>query len=55
MSADPLKEPSAVMRENAKVLFDVFNAMQLQGFTEKQALHLIGIMVGNLGSEDNDA
>jgi hypothetical protein len=54
VSANPYKEPSAEARESAKVLFGLFNAMQLEGFTENQALHLLGVMLsaslGNGGS-----
>lgn len=45
MAADPSKEPSAVNRQAAREMFGLFNALVGEGFTEKQALSLLGSML----------
>lgn len=42
---DPSREPSADMRNSAKTQFELFNALCLEGFTEAQALQLLGAML----------
>lgn len=39
---DPTKEPSADHRAGAQYLFSMFNALMLEGFTEAQALAILG-------------
>ena len=45
MPPDPSKEPSAAAREVARFLFDYFNALTAEGFSEAQALSIIGAML----------
>lgn len=40
-------EPSAVMRTFAATTFDMFNALILEGFTERQALVIIGQVIAS--------
>ena len=40
---DPMKEPRADQRAGAGEMFGMFNALMLEGFTEAQALHLVGV------------
>lgn len=42
---DPSKEPNANARANTKACYDMFNALMLEGFTEPQALQLLGQMM----------
>lgn len=51
---NPAVEPNAEARQSAKVLFDLFNAMQLEGFSEYQALHLLGVMLSATLGGDKD-
>ena len=39
-------EPSAGARQSATVLWDNFRALTQAGFTEAQALHVLGVMMG---------
>jgi hypothetical protein len=39
-------EPSAAARQMAKMLWDNFRALIQQGFTETQALTVLGVMMG---------
>lgn len=36
-------EPSAVIRQAAKALHEMFVALTYEGFTETQAMHIIGV------------
>jgi len=38
-------EPSAAVRQSAKAIHEVFIALANEGFTEAQALHIIGVML----------
>lgn len=38
-------EPSAVVRQAAKAMHEVFVALINEGFTETQAMHIIGVML----------
>jgi hypothetical protein len=49
--ANPMKEPTADQREGAAQLFGMFNAMLLEGFTETQALTILGHMLSAGGSK----
>ncbi len=43
----PQEEPSAAAREASSGLRQLFVAMVQQGFTEAQALHIIGVAVAS--------
>lgn len=45
----PYKEPNAGVRQAASGMKEMFNALQEQGFTEYQALVIIGQMLGAAG------
>lgn len=42
MNPDPMREPSADIRQAASAIFQIFNALLLEGFTERQALVVVG-------------
>ena len=52
MSTDPIKhEPAADLREMAAALYGMFVALVDQGFTEQQALVIIGqVIAANTGN-----
>lgn len=43
MSPQPRYEPSAVARQAAKPMYDMFQGLVQAGFTEAQALQIIGV------------
>ena len=45
MVMDPRKEPSAGVRHGAAAMFEMFNALMLEGFTEPQALTILGVIL----------
>jgi hypothetical protein len=40
-------EPTAAARQGARALYDHFAALTREGFTEPQALHIIGVMLAS--------
>jgi hypothetical protein len=50
MAAQPPREPSADLRQLASMLFQTYTALTNEGFTEQQALVVIGqILAANGG------
>lgn len=45
MPVDPQREPSAVTRQAAKALREYYVALIREGFTETEALRIIGYML----------
>lgn len=46
---DPTREPTADQREMAQMMYGMFNALVLEGFTEYQACIMLGTLAGTAG------
>jgi hypothetical protein len=46
---DLSREPSADQRAGAREMFDLYNAMRQEGFTEFQACAILGTWLGTIG------
>ena len=45
MTSIPPREPRADLRQAAGAMHELFTALLEQGFTEAQALHIVGVVV----------